>query len=151
MVGKFAGSRSVTQAVVSSSEEVPAQTEFRAVLQKFDLGAIRPYSRRLRGDSKPLETITKIDSQCSFEITQYLTDMTWGRQITGVTMPAAHEQVTLSRWNTCLHPLSAISVLVDKDTNKCHTRGAHRPYIGSRNGGNAHLWRSSEHTAHQSP
>lgn len=77
IVGKFVGSRSVTQAVVSSTEEAPTQTEFRPVLQKFDDGAIGLYKPRLQGEPRPLDAVTGMNTFCLFEIAQSLRERTW--------------------------------------------------------------------------
>ena len=128
IVGRFSGSKPSERCsprVVNQSE-----TEFRHDIEEIDRAMINNYSQRLK---KPtLSTILRGDFTCSYLSAQHLREDLRGIKMTGVTMPAAHEQCALIRYSDMLSVLDTLMVIIKPHSNPNIIRGPAHPYIGSK-------------------
>lgn len=69
---------------------------------------------------------------CSSIISQHLRELTWGRQIMGVTMPAPQEQVKIMKWDDIPRADRSFLIILDDMNNRLSSKGKFKPYIGSK-------------------
>ena len=93
---------------------------------------IDDYSQRLKTQTKPLSEILKGDYQCSYLAAQHLREELWGSKMTGITMPAAHEQCSLIKYDDTPSVADTVMILVKPHSNMNIIRGSTNPYIGSK-------------------
>ena len=98
----------------------------------IDRAMIKDYSERLKTPTKPLSVILHGDFVCSYLAAQHLREDLWGIKMTGVTMPAAHEQCALIQYDDTPSVLYTLMIIVKPQANTSVICGPTRPYIGSK-------------------
>ena len=129
IVGRFSGSKTVRTVLTQSGEEI-TETQFREEIRRIDCAMIDDYSQRLKTQTKPLSEILKGDYQCSYLAAQHLREDLWGIKMTGITMPAAHEQCSLIKYDDTPSVADTVIILVKPHSNMNIIRGSTNPYIG---------------------
>lgn len=106
LIGQFSRTASVRRAIFNKSEM--NATDYNESLKSMDDWCIREYKNRLvRG---VVNDIFDERIFCTYILAQSLREDTWGIDIVGVTMPAPHEQVILSRYDQLESIISYIHV-----------------------------------------